>query len=187
LRQTGHEISVMTSEQLSEYQQLRATISARGTTRVWVFLLGLLGWAALTVAAAALALAPVLMLVPLAALAAAFEAIFALHVGIERIGRYLQVFHDDCWEQTSMAFGPPLAGTGSDPLFAALFSIATALNFIPVVAMGAVPVELLIIGAAHLVVLGRIVTARRVLRGQRPADLARFQELKNPINRRNLQ
>ena len=31
-----------------------------------------------------------------------------------------------------MAFGPPLAGTGSDPLFAVFFGLATMCNFVPV-------------------------------------------------------
>ena len=46
-------------------------------------------------------------LVPLLILVAGFEAIFALHVNVERIGRYLQVFHedDDGWEQVAMQFG----------------------------------------------------------------------------------
>ena len=42
---------------------------------------------------------PLATLVPLLVLAAAFECVFALHVGIERVGRYLQVFYEDRWEQ----------------------------------------------------------------------------------------
>src|SRR5579872_1434783 len=105
----------------AEYEALRATIRARGTARVWMFFVGLTAWSALTIATAALASAPVGALLPLLVLAAAFEGVLALHVGVERIGRYLQVFHDDQWEQTSMMFGPPLAGTGSDPLFVIFF------------------------------------------------------------------
>ena len=66
---------------------------------------------------------------PLLVLAGTFEAVFALHAGVERIGRYLQVFHDDTWEQTAMAFGPPLAE--QEPiLFAGVFGLATVCNFL---------------------------------------------------------
>ena len=44
-------------------------------------------------AVASLAAIPVATLLPLVLLAACFEAIFALHTGVERIGRYLQVFY----------------------------------------------------------------------------------------------
>jgi hypothetical protein len=84
----------MTPRELEEYRALRATIRERGTTRIWVFLIGILAWAALTVATAALAGVPVAALVPLAVLVATFEAIFALHTGVERIGRYIQVFFE---------------------------------------------------------------------------------------------
>ena len=85
---------------------------------------------------------PLAVVFPLLVLAGTFEAVFALHVGVERIGRYLQVFHDDAWEQTAMAFGPPLAGTGTDPLFAGLFGLATVCNFLPVLVGGSAPAEL---------------------------------------------
>ncbi|OLC51784.1 MAG: hypothetical protein AUH43_01735 [Acidobacteria bacterium 13_1_40CM_65_14] len=85
----------MTAREQEEYSALRATIRERGTTRVWVFLVGLVAWGALTVATAALASTPVAVLLPLLILAAAFEAVLALHVGVERIGRYLQVFYED--------------------------------------------------------------------------------------------
>jgi hypothetical protein len=162
----------------AQYQELRATIRLRGTARIWLFFVGFTSWGALTTATAALPWLPVGTLVPLLVLAAAFEAVLALHVGVERIGRYLQVFHDDHWEQTAMAFGPPLAGTGSDPLFVAFFALATMMNFVPVLAVGAVPIELLVIGAAHLLFLARLVGAHLAARRQRAADLARFQELK---------
>src|SRR5712692_1617958 len=76
---------LMTSRELEEYRALRDTIRERSTARVWVFLAGLVAWAALTVATAALAALPVATLLPLLILAAAFEAVFSLHVGVERI------------------------------------------------------------------------------------------------------
>jgi len=84
----------MTARDQDEYIALRATIRERGTARVCVFAGGIAAWAALSIATAALAPTPVAVLCPLLVLAAVFEAVFALHVGVERIGRYLQVFHE---------------------------------------------------------------------------------------------
>ena len=121
----------MTPRELEEYRALRETIRERGTARVWIFVAGLVAWAALVIATAALAALPVATLLPLLVLAGTFEAVFSLHAGVERVGRYLQVFCDDQWEQTAMAFGAPLAGTGSDPLFILFFGLATICNFAP--------------------------------------------------------
>ena len=84
----------MTAREQDEYSALRATIGQRGTARVCVFAGGITAWAAATIATAALASTPVATLLPLLVLASVFEAVFALHVGVERIGRYLQVFHE---------------------------------------------------------------------------------------------
>jgi len=167
----------MTPRDIEEYRALRSAITARGTARAWVVMAGLSVWAALIFASAALSSVPAAMLVPLLILAASFEGVFGLHVGAERIGRYLQVFHDDRWERTAMAFGQPLAGTSSDPLFLLVFGFATLINFMSVVLLGAVQVELVVIGAAHLLFLGRLLAARVSLERQRAADLARFGEL----------
>ena len=98
-----------TPRELQEYTELRATIRERGTARVWIFVIGIVAWSALAVATAALAALPVATLLPLLVLDAVFEAIFGLHTGVERIGRYLQVMleHDDRpgWEEVAMAFG----------------------------------------------------------------------------------
>ena len=84
----------MTVREQDEYSALRATIRERGTARVYVFTAGVAAWAAAAIATAALASTPVAALLPLLVLAAAFEGVFALHVGVERIGRYLQVFYE---------------------------------------------------------------------------------------------
>jgi hypothetical protein len=162
-----------------EYRALRATVQGRGTARVLVFALSLTAWAALAVTTAVLWPVPAATLFPLLVLAAGFEAVFALHVGVERIGRYLQVFHDDRWERTAMEFGAPMAGTGTDPLFTAFFAVATMLNFAPVLLANAVAAEQLTRGAAHLLVLTRIVLARRAAARQRAADRSRFEQLKS--------
>src|SRR5262245_23210309 len=75
-----------------EYRALRTTIRQRGTARVSVFVAGLAVWAALALATTALGAIAVTALVPLLVLAAAFEAVYSLHVSVERIGRYLQVY-----------------------------------------------------------------------------------------------
>src|SRR3982751_5021699 len=121
----------MTERELEEYKALRATIRQRGSVRVCVFVAGLAAWGLVAMTANFVSL-PVLTLVPLVLLAGVFEAVFALHIGVERIGRYLQVWHEDRWEHMAMAFGPPPSGTGSDPLFVVFFGVATICNVIPV-------------------------------------------------------
>ena len=168
----------MTERDLEGYKALRATIRQRGTARVCVFAAGFAAWAALTLATTLVSL-PLLTVLPLLLLAAIFEAVFALHVGVERIGRYLQVFHEDRWEDTAMAFGAPLAGTGTDPLFVALFGLATLGNFVPVLLSEPVRVELAVIGGVHVLFIARLIVARHAAARQRDADLARFRQLRN--------
>ena len=84
----------MTEREQLEYSALRATIRERGTARVCVFAAGVAAWGALTVATAVLASTPLATLLPLVVLASVFEAVFALHAGVERVGRYLQVFYE---------------------------------------------------------------------------------------------
>jgi len=166
--------------QQEEYRALRRTISQRGTAKVWIFLAGIVAWAALTMATAALASLPVATFLPLLVLAVTFEAIFSLHVGVERIGRYLQVFHEDAtgWEHTAMAFGRPLKGTGTDPLFVVHFVLATILNIVPALLAEPVRLELEVVGGAHLLFLLRVFMAWRSAGRQRAADLKRFEEMK---------
>src|SRR6266704_1421157 len=111
----------MTAREQLEYSELRATIRERGTARVYVFAGGYAAWGALTVATAGLASTPLATLLPLIVLAAVFEAVFALHVGVERIGRYLQVFHETeetgaRWEHAATAFGRPGRAAVADAL-----------------------------------------------------------------------
>ena len=171
----------MTSRELAEYSALRDTIRERGTARVWVFLGGLVAWAALTVATAALGALPVATLPPLLVLAGAFEAVFSLHVGVERIGRYVQVFFEEeaGWEHVAMAIGRPLVGASIDPLFAVLFILATILNFIAVIVAEPVRIEVIVVGTAHLLLIVRVLAARWVAARQRAADLERFQQIKH--------
>src|SRR5215471_276624 len=163
----------MSTQQQEEYRALRSTIRQRGTAKVWVLLAGIIGWGALTTATAALASLPVATFLPLLVLAVTFEAVFNLHVGVERIGRYLQVFHEDTtgWEHIAMTFGRPLKGTGTDPLFVALFLVATVLNIVPALLAEPVQLELTVVGTAHLLFILRVLLARHSASKQRAADL----------------
>lgn len=167
----------MTERELEEYKALRATIRQRGSVRTCVFVAGLAAWSMVALAATFVSI-PVLTILPLVLLAGTFEAVFALHVAVERIGRYLQVSYDDRWEQTAMAFGAPLAGTRTDPLFVLLFGIATMCNFVPVLLASPVRIELAVIGGAHALFVIRLVVARHAASRQRAADLDRFRQLK---------
>src|SRR5262245_55951430 len=118
----------------AEYAVLRRTIAIRGTVRMALAAATFFVWAAMAAVALLYATLPITAFFSLFVLAAGFEAILALHIGVERIGRYLQVFYEEAvtasgeqgprWETTAMAGGPALPGGGTDPLFAALFSAA---------------------------------------------------------------
>lgn len=172
----------MTPRALEEYKALRATIGQRGTARVWLFTVGLIAWAALTITTAALAALPVATLLPLLVLAAVFEAVLSLHTGVERIGRYVQVAFeegDPGWEQAAMSFGPALHGARTDPLFAWFFAGATVLNFVPAVIAEPAPLEVAVVGSAHLLFLVRLVLARRAASRQRGVELERFRQMRS--------
>jgi hypothetical protein len=172
----------MTAREDEEYRALRATIRQRGTARICIFVAGVVAWAGLAAGTAALTSAPVATLLPLLVLAAAFEAVFSLHVGVERIGRYLQVCHETDggpgWEHTAMAFGRPAGAAALDPLFVVPFLLATLFNAAPMTLVQPVPVELIFVGGAHALFVLRVVVARMVAAKQRDIDLARFQQMK---------
>jgi len=168
----------VTPREQEEYSALRATIRERGTARPWLAFAGLAVWAALVVVTTALSMPPVGAIVPLAVLAAAFEGVFALHIGVERIGRYLQVFHEDRWEQTAMAFGRPPGGVGVDALFSVLFAAAAFINTLPALIQAPTTPELVFVGGAHALFLVRLVAARAASGKQREIELRRFRELK---------
>ena len=173
----------MTPREVEEYRALRATIRERGTTRSWLQLAGFLGWAALLLATAALVDLPLATLLPLLILAVAFETALALHTGVERIGRYIQVFFegDDAgpgWEHRIMAYGRAAHAPASDPLFAAGFWLATLANFIPAILVDPLPIEWAVVGSAHLLFMVRVAAARRQAASQRALDLEAFRTLK---------
>lgn len=168
----------MTAREQEEYSALRATIAHRGTVRVVLFVAGTAAWAALAVAIAAVNSPPAATLLPLIALAAVFEGVFALHVGVERIGRYLDVWHGDEWERVAMAFGRPRGAPAIDALFSIVFVLAALLNMMPAAVVQPTLPELLVIGGAHLLFIVRVGTARHAAAAQRAIDVARFRELR---------
>jgi hypothetical protein len=105
---------------------------------------------------------------------------------VERIGRYLQVFYDDGesaspareWERTAMAYGRAYPGSGSDPLFSLFFIVAAVLNFVPVILAEPVQIEVIVVGAVHLLLVARILIGHHASSAQRARDLERFQRIK---------
>lgn len=166
---------------------MRETIRQRGTARMVLVPVTFIGWAATAVATSALITVAISMLVPLLVLAAGFEAIFALHMNVERIGRYLQVFHErdgGGWEDVAMRFGQTFKGAGPDPLFSQLFVFGASVNFLPAALTGE-PLEVGFVAVVHLVLVYRVRTARATAASQRAADLERFEQLFSESARTN--
>ena len=166
----------------AEYEALRATIRERGTRRITLFWTTLAAWAVVFAMGMARGGGPLVALGALLLLAAGFEAVYSLHVGVERVGRYLQVFYEEAdqlpaWERTAMAYGREPAGDGIDPLFSTLFVAGLVLNLVPVVLTGR-PIFIVAALAAHAGVGWRIARARRYAASQRARDLERFRKLK---------
>src|SRR4051812_37657438 len=175
----------MTEREQVEYSALRATIRERGTARVYIFAGGVAAWGGLAVATAALASTPLSTLLPLLVLAAAFESVFALHVVVERIGRYLQVFHETGadsaaagWEHAAMAFGRPRGAAKVDALFVVPFLVAALFNLAPARVVEPTRAELIFVGGAHALFAVRVAAARGAAARQRRIDLQRFAELR---------
>ena len=100
---------------------------------------------------------PVATLLPLLALAATFEAVFALHVGVERIGRYLQVFHERPlgarrparWEHAAWRSAGRAGAATIDALFTVPFLLAALFNLVPAALAAPDRQELVFVGGAH--------------------------------------
>ena len=162
-----------------EFAALRSTIRDRGTVRLILLPVTFGLWAGTAVATTAAIQLPIAALVPLLVLAAGFEAIYALHVNVERIGRYLQVFHEPNggWEHVAMTFGERFPGRGPDALFSALFLMATALNYLAVLLPGPEAIELSVMAIPHLALIAWLVASDRSMRAQRATELSRLREL----------
>jgi len=175
---------------LEEYRALRATIRERGTLRLIVTTITFVSWAAMAITFDALAVVPALGLIPLLVLVAGFEVIFAAHLAVERVGRYLQARYESAdglpaWEHVVMRLGQSGGAQGGiDPLFAGVFTAATLLNLVPIALLatdvgpelGGFPLELAVYGLIHLTFVGRLVAARRFASTQRQRDLELFQQ-----------
>lgn len=174
-----------------EYAALRETIRSRGGARPLAFLTGLIAWAVLLAGVLTWLPNPLASVVPLLVLAATFEVVRVLHLGVERIGRYLQVFYEErggsaptsppAWETTAMAFGPSVPGAGGHPFFLPLFLLATVVNYLGVLFPGPVPVELGALAFPHLAFVAWMVYCERGMRKQRALELARFRALRDEL------
>jgi len=180
-----------------EYAVLRATIRERGTRRMTLVVASIGVWALLALLATSnFPAQPVWTLVPLIVLVAGFEAGFVMHVGVERIGRYLQVEYErgpgaPGWEHAAMLFGttPAPAGGRTDPLFSGVFIAALVLNVLPsgLTALSGVELHspadalgLLLVLIAHLALLLRINRAGAYAARQRALDLAALSRSRGP-------
>jgi len=171
----------MSDDSPAEYQGLRATIRERGTLRICLILVGLIAMSALVVALRATSLSGVIALLPLLVLAATFEINFFIHTGVERIGRYLQVFYEERagvpgWETTAMNYGANYR-SGLDPLFSTLFAAAATINFLTTLAVAREPGWIALSLAGHLTFGYRIASAKARAASQRAIDLDRFRRL----------
>lgn len=163
-----------------EFAALRRTIAARGTARMVLVPATILGWA-MVAGTVTLGLAPISALLSLAVLVGGFEAVYALHFSAERIGRYLQVFHEGRdgpgWETTAMAVGPPLPGGGVDPLFTVVFCATVLVNLLLAFPSPA-PIQLGLIVGVHAAVIARILRARGAALRQRTVELEGFRAVR---------
>jgi hypothetical protein len=144
----------------------------------------LLGWAARACQLLFVSDVPLASLFSLAVLVAGFEAIHALHVGVERIGRYVQVYYESredgpCWETTAMKVGPALPGGGIDPLFTVVFICATVVNLIPGLVPSPTRVQLVALALLHVAFLVRLVRARGAAARQRAVELESYRAIRS--------
>jgi hypothetical protein len=177
--------------EIAEFRELRATIRQRGTARAFVALITFVSWGGLCFAALHYG-HPAAALVPLVVLAAGFEIGLALHVGAERIGRYLFVRYEGSgrtpkWETSVAALGqtPAAATPRMQPLLQTAFAAAVLVNLgcgvltrwlVFDLAAFRAP-SIWVTAAAHVAVLLRIRRAVSQAAGQRARDAAAFSDI----------
>ena len=166
----------------AEFASLRRTIAARGTARIVVLPITLAVWASLAVVLVLLGQFPLASIFSLGVLVGGFESIHALHVGAERIGRYLQVYYEaggdgPQWETTAMIVGPALPGGGVDPLFSVVFIGAAVVNLLTAVEPPPSWQELVLVVFGHVLFVFRVVRARLAAARQRAVELESFRAL----------
>ena len=166
----------------AEFAVLRQTIALRGTARMVIVPLTCLGWAVLTLVLLIYGGPPVATVVSLAVLVGGFEAVHALHVGAERIGRYVQVYYEALpegprWETAVMTVGPALPGGGIDPLFSVVFVGMAIVNIVPALIPFPTRLEIGVIGLVHVGFVFRVVRARVAASRQRAVELESFKAM----------
>lgn len=168
----------------AEFTALRQTIAARGTVRVVLVVVAVVAWAMLALIEGLYSDLPLLAMVPLTVLIGGFEAVWALHVGVERIGRFIQVTYESSdgpsWETRAMRASPGLPGSGADPLFSVVFAVASLVNLAMAFVAEPTPLEIVLLFAAHAALLLRLARARMVASRQRRADLDAFEAIHPP-------
>lgn len=168
----------------AEFAALRQTIAARGTVRVVLAVTVVVAWAVLALIQGLYSDLPLLAMVPLTVLVGGFEAVWALQVGVERIGRFIQVRHESedgaSWETSAMRASPGLPGSGADPLFTLVFAVASLVNLGVAFVAGPTPVEVVLLFAAHAALLLRLARARMLAGRQRRVDLEAFRAIHPP-------
>ncbi len=195
-RPTPSSAPVATPEEfgLEEFRQLRATIRERSAARVVVSLITFVSWGTLALVLYRWDEPMVCGLIPLVVLIVGFELAFALHVGVERIGRYVAVFYEGSpqapkWETAIAAFGRSAAAkaTQTHVLLAGEFIVAAGFNLVVlVVAVQPNPyVSSLSIAMAviHGAFIARVVLALRQAARQREADAAAFRAIARDLGR----
>lgn len=159
-----------------EYRSLRATIQQRGTARVAIAVAVLIGWASLSLYCWTNGVAPLAGVIPLLVLFGGFEVLLALHTGVERIGRYVQIVYEDgqttpAWEHIAMSMGKDwLSPGGLDPTFGLVFLLAILIN--ATTGLAGTPVEIIVTAVTHLAFAIRILLVRQFVRDQRAHDVA---------------
>jgi hypothetical protein len=172
-----------------EFRQLRATIRERSVARVVVSLITFVSWAALVLALRQSRESVVDGLVPLVVLVVGFELVFGLHVGVERIGRYLTVFYEAApgmpkWETAIAAFGRSAVRSRTQPhvLLATEFIVSTGLNLVfagwPDMTALAQSIAMAVF---HVTFIARVVQAARQANRQRDADTEAFRAVAHDL------
>lgn len=180
----------------SEFDILRNTIRSRGTARIALLVSGIASWALVLTLILIWLPNPVAAAIPLLILVAVYEANRVLHLGVERIGRYLQVFYEEgpsagvaevsarsitppAWERAAMILGPAMPGAGGHPLFLPVFVLATLINLLAVLLPGPIELEFLVMAVPHFAFVAWLIYADRGMRKQRGVELHRFRELRD--------
>ena len=173
-----------------EYAALRDTVRTRGLARPLVAFAGIFAWAGALLGVLIWLQNPLAAVVPLLVLVTGFEVVRSLHLSVERIGRYVQVFFEEssageeapltppAWERTAMIFGPGVPGAGGHPLFFPIFFIAAVVNMLAVILPGPLPVEISTLLVPHASFIVWMLYCERGMRRQRTSELARFRALK---------